>query len=215
MRHRTPNRSHDDHHRTQPDLSIVSGDFWGRNPHDELRWLREHDPVYWDGGGRLGRSPGTTTSRRSKSDPATFSNAGGIRPDTGPIPMMIDMDDPEHLRRRKLVNKGFTPRRVREQRGRGPRASCDEIIDAVCEQGECDFVWDIAAWLPLIMIGDDLGVAPEDRADAARWSDDHAARRSTGDPELLERGRRRLHRVHGVRHRRHRRPRGPTRATTS
>ena len=50
-----------------------------------------------------------------ESDPATFSNAGGIRPDTGPIPMMIDMDDPEHRSRRKLVDKGFTPSRVREQ----------------------------------------------------------------------------------------------------
>ena len=50
--------------------------------------------------------------------------------------------------------------------------SCDEIIDAVCEQGECDFVHDIAAPLPMIMIGDMLGVAPEDRDDLLRWSDD-------------------------------------------
>ena len=76
--------------------------------------------------------------------------------------MMIDMDDPEHLARRKLVNKGFTPRRVRASEEQ-IREVCDEIIDRVCEQGECDFVWDIAAPLPLIMIGDALGVAPEDR----------------------------------------------------
>ncbi len=54
-------------------------------------------------------------------DPTTFSNAGGIRPDTGPIPMMIDMDDPEHWKRRKLVNKGFTPRRVRDSEQTDPR----------------------------------------------------------------------------------------------
>src|SRR4030095_13643847 len=54
----------------------------------------------------------------------------------------------------------------------GIREVCDEIIDRVCERGECDFVWDIAAPLPLIMIGDALGVAPEDRDTLMRWSDD-------------------------------------------
>ena len=49
---------------------------------------------------------------------------------------------------------------------------CDAIIDTVCERGECDFVRDIAAPLPMVMIGDALGVAPEDRDDLLRWSDD-------------------------------------------
>lgn len=44
-----------------------------------------------------------------------FSNAGGIRPDQPALPMMIDMDDPAHLLRRKLVNTGFTRKRVRDQ----------------------------------------------------------------------------------------------------
>ena len=86
--------------------------------------------------------------------------------------MMIDMDDPEHLRRRKLVNKGFTPAAGARQRGPPSERVCDEIIDDVCERGECDFVRDIAAPLPMIMIGDALGFAPEDRDDLLRWSDD-------------------------------------------
>ena len=49
---------------------------------------------------------------------------------------------------------------------------CDELIDRVCEQGECDLVRDLAAPLPLIVIGDMLGVPPEDRSDLLRWSDD-------------------------------------------
>src|SRR5690606_19851376 len=104
--------------------------------------------------------------------PERFSNAQGCRPDQPfPMPMMIDTDDPEHIRRRKLVNRGFTPRQVR---GSEPavRAACDEIIDSVIERGECDFVTDVAAWLPMIMIGDALGVAPEDRARLLEWSDD-------------------------------------------
>jgi cytochrome P450 family 142 subfamily A polypeptide 1 len=85
--------------------------------------------------------------------------------------MMIDMDDPDHLRRRKLVNKGFTPRRVRDSEDR-IRLVCDSIIDNVCEKGSADLVRDIAAPLPMVMIGDALGVAPEDREDLLRWSDD-------------------------------------------
>ncbi|MFX4770385.1 cytochrome P450, partial [Acinetobacter baumannii] len=59
------------------------------------------------------------------------------------------------------------------------------IIDAVCERGECDFVTDIAAWLPLIMIGNDLGVLPEDRAQLLEWSDAMLSA-LTGDPDALE-----------------------------
>ena len=91
--------------------------------------------------------------------------------------MMIDMDDPEHWKRRKLVNKGFTPRRVRDSETEDPRRR-DSIIDEVCERGECDFVSDIAAPLPMILIGDMLGVAPEDRGDLLRWSDDMVSSQS-------------------------------------
>ena len=45
--------------------------------------------------------------------PELFSNAGGIRPDQHAPPMMIAMDDPGHLLRRKLVNAGFTRKRVK------------------------------------------------------------------------------------------------------
>lgn len=155
-------------HETREDIDFISGDFWGRNPHDAFTWMRANAPVYWDG-----QAWGITRYadlRAVSKDPTTFSNAGGIRADSGPIPMMIDMDDPEHFRRRKLVNKGYTPRRVRDREGE-LRQVCDQIIDKVAEKGECDFVWDIAAPLPLIMIANDLGVAPDDRDQLLTWSD--------------------------------------------
>ena len=89
--------------------------------------------------------------------------------------MMIDMDDPAALERRKLVNRASRRKRVRDSEPIDPRC-CDAIIDAVCERGECDFVRDIAAPLPMILIGDMLGVAPEDRDDLLRWSDDMVER---------------------------------------
>ena len=168
----------------QPDLSITSGAFWGHNPHAELEWIRHHDPVYFDADAGVWGISRYDHIKEIESDPATFSNAGGIRPETGPIPMMIDMDDPEHRMRRKLVARGFTPNRVREQEP-AIHTLVHDLIDEVCERGECDFVWDLAAWIPLIMIGDALGVEPEDRAALMRWSDDLLRGLGTEDLELL------------------------------
>jgi len=52
------------------------------------------------------------------------------------------------------------------------RAVCDEAIDQVCEHGSCDFVSDIAAPLPLNIIGDMLGVERGGPSDLLRWSED-------------------------------------------
>jgi cholest-4-en-3-one 26-monooxygenase len=61
------------------------------------------------------------------------------------------------------------------------------LIDAVCERGECDFVWDIAAPLPMAVIGDMLGVRPEEREMFLRWSDDLVSfLSSTADPEKVQ-----------------------------
>ncbi|HLU41144.1 MAG TPA: cytochrome P450 [Microthrixaceae bacterium] len=151
-------------------IDLLAGDFWGGDFHPALTWMREHDPLHWDG--RVWGVASYDLVKEVSRQPERFSNAQGCRPDQPfPMPMMIDTDDPEHIRRRKLVNRGFTPRQVR---GSEPavRAACDEIIDSVIERGECDFVTDVAAWLPMIMIGDALGVAPEDRARLLEWSDD-------------------------------------------
>ncbi|MGI8335576.1 cytochrome P450 [Actinomadura scrupuli] len=167
-------------HPTNQAINLISGEFWGRDPHDELRWMRENAPVYHDEhSGAWGISKHADLRRVSRL-PEVFSSAQGIRADTGPMPMMIDMDDPGHKMRRKLVSSGFTPRRVADQEGYLRRV-CDEIIDEVCERGECDFVSDVAAVLPLIVIGDALGVAPTDRSTLLTWSDDMVSALTGGD----------------------------------
>src|ERR1700679_3776008 len=70
-------------------------------------------------------------------DTEGFSNAQGIRPKYPPLPMMIDFDAPEHVRRRRLVSEGFTPKRVRAMEDQ-LRVACDLILDSVCEKGSCD-----------------------------------------------------------------------------
>jgi len=158
-------------HPTNPAIRLTAGDFYADGPEPHYAWMRANAPVYWDEVGNVWGVSTYEDVRAVSKDSATFCNGGGIRPGFPPLPMMIDMDDPAHWDRRKLVNRGFTPRRVRDQE---PliRDVCNGIIDAVAASGSADFVRDVAAPLPMIMIGDALGVAPEDRDDLLRWSDD-------------------------------------------
>jgi cholest-4-en-3-one 26-monooxygenase len=133
--------------------------------------MRANQPIFRD---RNGQAAAATTYQAvldAERNPELFSNTGGIRPETPGMPYMIDMDDPSHLLRRKLVNAGFTRKRVMDK---VPSIGtlCDTLIDSVCERGECDFVRDIAAPLPMAVIGDMLGVLPEDRELLLKWSDD-------------------------------------------
>ena len=152
-------------------VDIMSGDFYSGDPHSAWTWMRRNEPVYHDEANDVWGVTRYQDIRMCSTDPATFANGSGCRPKNMPMPMMVDMDPPLHTRRRKLVSAGFTPRRIAELREQVAR-TCDEVLDAVSERGACDFVHDIAAPLPLIVIGDMLGVAPEDRADLLRWSDD-------------------------------------------
>ena len=83
--------------------------------------------------------------------------------------MMLNMDPPMHTRYRRLVNKGFTPKMVRDLRDTTVRYA-DQIIDAVCERGTADFVEEISAELPLLVIAEILGVPQEDRRQVFDWS---------------------------------------------
>jgi cholest-4-en-3-one 26-monooxygenase len=83
--------------------------------------------------------------------------------------MMLNMDPTMHTRYRRLVNKGFTPKMVRDLEEQIV-GYADGIIDAVCERGTADFVEEISAELPLLVIAELLGVPQEDRRMVFDWS---------------------------------------------
>ena len=166
-------------------IGLTDGMFYGGDPFPAFTWMREHAPAYYDEASGVWGITRYADIREISKDPDTFSNAGGIRPDSDALPMMIDTDAPEHVRRRRLVSEGFTPRRIRESE-EGIRTICDAIIDRVCEAGTADFVRDIAAPLPMIVIGNMLGVAPEDRDDLLRWSDDMLKALGSPDPGAMD-----------------------------
>jgi len=166
-------------------IGLTDGTFYGGDPFPAFAWMRDEAPAYFDEAAGVWGITRYADVKEISKDPDTFSNAGGIRPDSTALPMMIDFDAPEHVRRRRLVSEGFTPKRIRES-AEGVRTVCDAIIDTVCEQGSADFVKDIAAPLPMIVIGDMLGVAPEDRDDLLRWSDDMVKALGSPDPTAMD-----------------------------
>jgi len=166
-------------------IDLLDGAFYGREPHDAYAWMRANAPVYYDEVNDLWAAASYAAVKAASVDTEAFSSAQGIRPKFPQLPMMIDFDAPEHVRRRRLVSEGFTPKRVRAMED-NLRSVCDTIIDTVCEKGSCDFVRDIATPLPIIVIGDMLGVAPSDRADLLRWSDDMLKALGAPDPSLMD-----------------------------
>jgi cytochrome P450 family 142 subfamily A polypeptide 1 len=166
-------------------IGLTDGMFYGGDPFPAFAWMRDNAPAYYDDSSGVWGITRYADIKEISKDPDTFSNAGGIRPDSDALPMMIDTDAPEHVRRRRLVSEGFTPRRIKESE-EGIRNICDAIIDRVCEVGSADFVSDIAAPLPMIVIGNMLGVAPEDRDDLLRWSDDMLKALGSPDPGAMD-----------------------------
>lgn len=155
----------------KPDVDLTDGTFYADgNARRAYAWMRANQPVFRDRNG-LAAAASYQAVLDAERSPELFSSTGGIRPETPGMPYMIDMDDPAHVLRRKLVNSGFTRKRVMDK---VPSIAtlCDTLIDLVCERGECDFVRDIAAPLPMAVIGDMLGVLPSERGMLLKWSDD-------------------------------------------
>lgn len=73
---------------------------------------------------------------------------------------IIDMDDPEHQRLRKIVSRGFSPRILSELRSQVQETTA-EILEEMPRSGECDFVSSFATLLPLRIIDNMLGVPRE------------------------------------------------------
>jgi cytochrome P450 family 142 subfamily A polypeptide 1 len=158
-------------HPVNPDIHLLDGRFYAGDAHRHFDWLRAHAPVYWDAVSQLwGVSRYADVMQVSKR-PDVFCNSGSSRPDAPPIPSMINLDDPAHRQRRGLVSKGFTPRRVADHEPK-IRRLCGELIDRAATRGRFDFVREVAAPLPMIVIGDLLGVESADHDMLLRWSED-------------------------------------------
>jgi cytochrome P450 len=120
-------------------------------------------------------------------DPDTFHSAptstiGDIPPEIAEwLGSMINMDAPKHTKLRLIVNRGFTPRQIARIE-LAVREQAREIVDRVAPLGECDFVSEIAAALPLQIICDMMGIP---RADNKRIFELTNIILGVGDPEYV------------------------------
>jgi cytochrome P450 len=83
---------------------------------------------------------------------------------------LLATDPPDHTRLRRLVGKAFTPRRVEGLRPRIAQVT-DALLDALDATDVADLVEGLTVPLPVTMIGELVGVPPEDRDNFKRWSD--------------------------------------------
>jgi cytochrome P450 family 142 subfamily A polypeptide 1 len=151
------------------DLDVCDPRFYD-DPWEAYRWLRQESPVHWDAANGLwvlSRHEDVSHVSRHQD---RYSAAQGVRPKVAAPMSIISMDDPEHTRQRRLINKGFTPAKVR-QLAEHMRELTNEIIDGIEAKGACDFVEDFALHVPLIIIAELMGLDPDQRGRLYRWSD--------------------------------------------
>jgi cytochrome P450 len=86
------------------------------------------------------------------------------------VPTLHQSDPPEHTRYRRLLNKVFSPGRVRQMVPDVQRI-CDQLIDAFAGRGRCEFVSEFAFPLPAIVISEQLGLAAGEIGTFRRWAD--------------------------------------------
>jgi cytochrome P450 len=149
--------------------------------HDAFRILRREAPVHWNPGSArangfwsltkyedilfVSRNPETFISSRGIAgsgertpDPEEASEAAR-QPGTGSS-SIITMDPPRHVKLRRLVNKGFTPRAVNAMEPQ-IRSLTREVLDEVGDRPSGDFVLEVSSQLPLAVICGLMGLPRE------------------------------------------------------
>jgi cholest-4-en-3-one 26-monooxygenase len=168
---------------TCPFANLIDPDTYAEGmPYAELRKLRDAGPVVHMEDPRTG-VPYWAITRQQELDyvsknPALFSSA-----EKSPFPEeyddfmieevhrknIIGMDPPLHQKMRRVVRNAFTPKTV-DSYEQTFREHAVRIVDAVAKRGECEFVEEVAAELPLIAILELLGVPLEDRKKFFDWT---------------------------------------------
>ncbi|MGI9591071.1 MAG: cytochrome P450 [Myxococcota bacterium] len=166
------------------DISYADSSNWVEDDmRERFRWLRDNDPVYWSEKDQLWVITRHEDVEYVSKHQEIFTSAMGVRPMDVKIGL-IDEGEPRHGQLRALINKGFTPRMVKKL-DQTFRELTRRAIDAVAQDGQCDFVQSIAVPLPLWLIASMLGIREEDWDRFHEWSDNMiAAEGNLGDPEV-------------------------------
>jgi cholest-4-en-3-one 26-monooxygenase len=176
------------------DIDLLAETWARRVPHDQFDLLRREAPVFWhpepDGPGFWALTKHADV-RTVSHDWETFSSELGATfiPTQEEETLaqlrlsILNMDPPMHNRARRLVSKAFTPRMIAKLVDEIDRRAA-AVVDSVIDRGECDFVEDIAAQVPVQMICEMIGLEPEQWPRMFEISNDVIGARN--DPEYAD-----------------------------
>jgi cytochrome P450 len=170
----------------QTTFPLHSPDFYAGDPYPAYRELRTTSPVCWNDVTNFWALLKYEDIRFVSSNPALFSSTKGVTiPDPrAPSPVvpgsLIFTDPPRHRQMRKLINAGFTRRRVAVLEPK-IREIVRGILDRVQPGTVHEFAEEIAAPLPTRLIAELIGAPPDDWEQFRVWSD---AATGTADPEI-------------------------------
>ncbi|NMF66996.1 cytochrome P450 [Brasilonema octagenarum] len=141
------------------------------NPYPWLAKMRQEAPVFYDKEQQAWMMFRYDDVERVSSQWKTFSSKS-------PKPLgredftqdLIHTDPPKHQSLRTLVQKVFTPNRVEAL---APRITelTHELLDQMKQHKQVDLIQAFSSPLPIIVIGEILGVPLEDRENFKHWSD--------------------------------------------
>ena len=168
-------------------VPLHSPDFFVGDPYPAYKELRATSPVVWNDVTKFWALLKYEDIRYVSSNPALFTSTKGITIPDPALPgnpvqegNLIFTDPPRHRQLRKLINTGFTRRRVQVLEPK-IRAIVYGLLEDVAPGGGLEFAEGIAAPLPTRMIAELLGAPPDDWEQFRRWSD---ACTGVADPEI-------------------------------
>jgi cholest-4-en-3-one 26-monooxygenase len=171
------------------EIDVVDPAFY-LDPLARYAWMRENRPIFWDEANQLWVLTRHADVAYVSTHPDLFCSSRGIRPTMSVDLSIVSLDGERHVRQRRLLNKGFSPRMIRAIEPR-IRQVVTEVLDGIADRSSCDFVADIAIPVPLVVIAELLGLPTEDRVLLGHWSDKMMAaegRRDPDDPAYTEAG---------------------------
>ncbi|QUR68506.1 cytochrome P450 [Mycobacterium spongiae] len=160
---------------------LATAETWP-NPWPMYRALRDHDPVHHVVPPEKPDHDYYVLSRHADvwaaaRDHETFSSAQGLTVNYGELeliglqdnPPMVMQDPPVHTEFRRLVSRGFTPRKVEAVEPK-VRQFVVERIENLRANGGGDIVTELFKPLPSMVVADYLGVPEEDRTQFDGWT---------------------------------------------
>ena len=141
-----------------------------QDPFPAYAWMRQNQPIYWDEVNGIWVVSRYEDVSYVSLHPDQFCSGQGVRPAEGASLSLIGLDGERHVRQRRLLNRGFTPKMIRTMEPR-VRQVVTEVLDRLSGRSTCDFVNDIAVPVPLVVIAELMGLPVEDRVQLGRWSD--------------------------------------------